>query len=133
MRTAKVVNDALGRLMELGGFTAESEPDFALIRDELKDRESYIRDAYEGWEEDAEERFDIKLRSTPLPEDMVTRAELNEISARYDDLKDRYKKAFFSGEAPEQVVTTSSSTGTNSREIDEDEDELIDGLFKEVK
>lgn len=131
MRTAKVVNEALGRLMELGGFTAESEPDFALIRDEMNDREGYIRDAYEDWDEDADDRFEIKLRPANLPDDMVPRASLTEMSARYDDLKDRYKKAFFSAKTVEddgeEVAEEAEGVSTLTPETI-----TIDDLFKEM-
>lgn len=132
MRTAKVVNEALGRLMELGGFTVESEADFALIRDEMNDREGYIHAAYEDWDEDNDSRFDITLRSATPPEDMVSRLELDEMSARYEDLKDRYKKAFFSGERLTSDTTEVIDEAEGVKEPDA-ENITIEDLFKEME
>lgn len=94
MRTKKVMYDALGRIMELGGFSAEQEADFSAIRDGISERDDLLRGAYEPWDEEADE-VDLVKTVVEIPDPD------KELQAKYDDLVARYKANFFAGNVRE--------------------------------
>lgn len=90
MRTKKNMFEALGRIMELGGFSAEQEADFASIRDGIEERDKLLAGAYDPWDEEADEVELVKtVGEIPNPD--------KELQAKYDDLVARYKANFFAG------------------------------------
>ena len=130
MRTQKSINEILGRIMETGGMSEAMEPDLAAIRDEFQQRDGYLRQVSDPWDEEADE-VEITLRTANGDE-----ARYMELEGKYNDLVRRYQAKFFSGGSTHEDDTAVDVPPADVDGVDDGiygDDITVDKLFKEVE
>lgn len=119
MRNRNTINKILGEVLESAGLTPEMEEKLGIIRDELNERETIIKDTCQGWLDDGEDAFTV----TP------NQADTNDYKGKYETLKAHYIERFFNPPAPGE---NNSALDVEPPTIMEPKAKDISDLFKEV-
>lgn len=99
--TRKGMYDLLARIMDSGGMSEAMEKDVQRLKDDFDEREGMLRrygEVYDGEDKDEYEYEERERRDDAAEKDW---------ESRYNDLKDRYTKRFFSNPdvtTPDTVV-----------------------------
>ena len=131
MRTRKTINEVLSRMMETGGMDEAREEDFGILRDEFEERDSYLRQVAEPWDDEAES-VDVVLKTAN-----GDTARYDELKGKYDSLVQRYTAKFFAGgETHELDGAVDEAEGVIIEDDAPDEPPemlTVEDLFKEVE
>lgn len=134
MRTSKSINEILGRLMETGGMSEAQEADFAAIRDEFTERDNYLRQVADPWDDEAD-TAEIVIRAangdTAKVEELTGR--YTELEGKYNDLVKRYTAKFFAGGATHEEDAAADKPEENTVDTPAAETVTVNDLFEEVK
>lgn len=133
MRTKKALDSVLARLMQTGGLNPDMEPDFEILRAEFEERDGYLREAAEPWDDEADE-VEVKLRTANGDEARITelQGKYDALRGQYDELVQRYTTKFFAGgETHETDKVVDIIEDEPDGDADNTESITVNDLFKE--
>lgn len=94
MKTAKYIKTLLEKMWDKEGMSQEMEPQIKEIMDAVTERDTHLQNSAKEWHTEDAEEFDFVAKDPVLV--------LDDWEAKYNDMKQRYKDAFFSGGIPNE-------------------------------
>lgn len=124
MKTTKYLEGILQTMFEKSNLDAEFEPMITELRDNLRERDKYLSEFGETWDEESND-FEFKRKESEYKSDE------NEWEIKYNDLRKRYSEKFFNGEA---TLSNADDNITEKQAImEQNEDIRADGRANKVE
>lgn len=124
MKTRKYLEGILQTMFEKSNLDSEFEPMITELRDNIRERDKYLSEFGETWDEESND-FEFKRKESEYKSDG------NEWEIKYNDLRKRYSEKFFNGEA---ALSNVDDNITEKQAImEQNEDIRADGRANKVE